>query len=45
MLVLNTNLYYESNELTSGMPDPANQFQWMDDELREVKQRGGKVRG
>ena len=33
MVVLNTNLYYDSNELTEEMPDPANQLQWFDDVL------------
>lgn len=43
ILVLNTNLYYESNYLTESMPDPANQFQWLDDKLREAEQKNKKV--
>jgi hypothetical protein len=33
VVVLNTNLYYDSNDLTQDMPDPANQLQWFDDVL------------
>ena len=44
MLVLNTNLYYDSNSLTEEMPDPANQLQWFFDKLQEAQDQGTKVR-
>nr|XP_034359060.1 acid sphingomyelinase-like phosphodiesterase 3b [Arvicanthis niloticus] len=33
VVVLNTNLYYSSNEQTAGMADPGQQFQWLGDVL------------
>ena len=43
MVVLNTNLYYESNTLTEGMYDPANQLQWFDDVMTEAHVADKKV--
>ena len=43
IVVLNTNLYYYTNELTAAMPDPANQLQWLDDILNDVRDEGKKV--
>lgn len=36
MLVLNTNLYYDQNQLTTNMEDPAGQFSWADQILSEA---------
>ncbi|CAM5168384.1 unnamed protein product [Eretmochelys imbricata] len=33
MIVLNTNLYYDSNNQTAGLEDPSGQFQWLEDVL------------
>ncbi|EMP29936.1 Acid sphingomyelinase-like phosphodiesterase 3b [Chelonia mydas] len=33
MIVLNTNLYYDSNNQTAGLEDPGGQFQWLEDVL------------
>ena len=44
IVVLNTNLYYYTNELTAQMPDPANQLQWLDDILTAANQNAEKVR-
>ena len=44
IVVLNTNLYYYTNELTAQMPDPANQLQWLDDVLTAANQNAEKVR-
>ena len=30
ILALNTNLYYTSDKVTAGIPDPADQFRWME---------------
>ena len=40
---LNTNLYYKSNNQTIRMPDPANQFQWLDDTLTDASTNNRKV--
>ena len=44
IVVLNTNLYYTSNEQTAGMADPSQQFQWLDDVLTNASQAGEMVR-
>lgn len=47
MIVLNTNFYYDSNKLTTGLnwqPDPAGQFAWMDKVLNEIQGKNQKVR-
>lgn len=36
MVVLNTNLYYDQNEVTKDMDDPAEQFSWLDRILTEA---------
>uniref|UniRef100_A0A8C7YAV9 Acid sphingomyelinase-like phosphodiesterase n=1 Tax=Oryzias sinensis TaxID=183150 RepID=A0A8C7YAV9_9TELE len=36
MLVLNTNLYYDQNQATQNMDDPADQFNWADQILTEA---------
>lgn len=36
MLVLNTNLYYNQNKVTSPLDDPAGQFAWADQVLKEA---------
>lgn len=33
IIVLNTNLYYDSNQITANDADPANQFQWLESQL------------
>ncbi|MGH0153486.1 UNVERIFIED_CONTAM: hypothetical protein FKN15_058351 [Acipenser sinensis] len=33
VIVLNTNLYYNQNKLTMDLPDPADQFKWLEQEL------------
>jgi len=43
MLVLNTNLYYESNNLTKNEEDPAGQFKWLEDKLSAAKSASQKV--
>ncbi|KAG5271435.1 hypothetical protein AALO_G00179710 [Alosa alosa] len=43
MLVLNTNLYYSRNKVTQDLPDPANQFDWMDKELTNAANQKEKV--
>lgn len=40
---LNTNFYYDSNQITASMPDPGNQLQWLDDTLAQAKIDGLKV--
>lgn len=44
IVVLNTNLYYSSNEQTAGMADPSQQFQWLDEVLTKASQAGEMVR-
>nr|KAF6380400.1 sphingomyelin phosphodiesterase acid like 3B [Myotis myotis] len=43
VVVLNTNLYYTSNEQTASMADPAQQFQWLEDVLSNASRAGEKV--
>lgn len=43
VVVLNTNLYYSSNEQTSGMADPGQQFQWLGDVLNNASRDGEMV--
>ncbi|XP_023256874.1 acid sphingomyelinase-like phosphodiesterase 3b isoform X2 [Seriola lalandi dorsalis] len=43
MLVLNTNLYYDQNKLTTDMDDPAGQFSWADHVLTEAANNKEKV--
>lgn len=43
MLVLNTNLYYDQNQLTQNMDDPADQFSWSDRVLTEAANNKEKV--
>ncbi|XP_062395282.1 acid sphingomyelinase-like phosphodiesterase 3b [Sardina pilchardus] len=43
ILVLNTNLYYSTNKVTQDLPDPANQFDWMDKELTNAANQKEKV--
>lgn len=44
IVVLNTNLYYTSNEQTASMADPAQQFQWLEDVLSNASRAGEMVR-
>ncbi|XP_053561347.1 acid sphingomyelinase-like phosphodiesterase 3b [Bombina bombina] len=43
IIVLNTNLYYDSNNATASLSDPGNQFQWLDNILTNASQHGEKV--
>ncbi|XP_029306705.1 acid sphingomyelinase-like phosphodiesterase 3b [Cottoperca gobio] len=43
MLVLNTNLYYDQNNVTKDMVDPAGQFLWADQVLKEAANNNEKV--
>ncbi|KAM8846628.1 acid sphingomyelinase-like phosphodiesterase 3b [Synchiropus picturatus] len=43
MLVLNTNLYYDQNKLTTSSIDPALQFKWADQILTEAARNNEKV--
>ncbi|XP_025046375.1 acid sphingomyelinase-like phosphodiesterase 3b isoform X2 [Pelodiscus sinensis] len=43
MIVLNTNLYYESNSQTAGVEDPGGQFQWLEDVLTSAAKAGEMV--
>ncbi|XP_002733390.1 acid sphingomyelinase-like phosphodiesterase 3b [Saccoglossus kowalevskii] len=43
LIVPNTNLYYTSNKVTAGMPDPAGQFDWMENTLEEAKRNNQLV--
>ncbi|CAJ1062700.1 acid sphingomyelinase-like phosphodiesterase 3b [Xyrichtys novacula] len=43
MLVLNTNLYYDQNKLTTNMDDPAGQFSWADQVLTDAAKNKEKV--
>lgn len=43
VVVLNTNLYYSSNEQTAGMADPGQQFQWLGDVLSNASRDGEMV--
>lgn len=44
MLVLNTNLYYRQNKLTTNMEDPAEQFSWANTVLTEAAKNKEKVK-
>lgn len=44
MLVLNTNLYYDQNKLTTNMDDPADQFSWSDQILTEATNNKEKAK-
>lgn len=44
MLVLNTNLYYDQNNLTKGLEDPAGQFSWADRVLTEAANNKEKAK-
>ncbi|KAM3933426.1 acid sphingomyelinase-like phosphodiesterase 3b [Leptodactylus fuscus] len=43
IVVLNTNLYYDSNSITANMEDPGDQFQWLESQLSDASQKGEKV--
>ncbi|KAG8451190.1 hypothetical protein GDO86_003444 [Hymenochirus boettgeri] len=43
MIVLNTNLYYDSNSLTTNMVDPGDQFNWLEDLLQSLELKQEKV--
>ncbi|KAG9328981.1 hypothetical protein JZ751_021841 [Albula glossodonta] len=43
VLVLNTNLYYDQNNHTKNMDDPAGQFSWADDILTSAASNNEKV--
>ncbi|KAL6109768.1 smpdl3b [Pungitius sinensis] len=43
MLVLNTNLYYKQNQVTLPLDDPAGQFAWADQVLKEAAINKEKV--
>ena len=44
MLVLNTNFYYDQNEQTKDMDDPAEQFSWADQVLTEAANNKEKAK-
>ncbi|KAM9320148.1 acid sphingomyelinase-like phosphodiesterase 3b [Gastrophryne carolinensis] len=43
VLILNTNLYYDSNSITANMMDPSEQFSWLENQLIDASQNGEKV--
>lgn len=43
LLSLNTNLYYVLDKENVAKPDPANQFQWLDQQLRYASDHGEKI--
>ncbi|XP_063810634.1 acid sphingomyelinase-like phosphodiesterase 3b isoform X1 [Pseudophryne corroboree] len=43
VIILNTNLYYESNSITANMEDPGDQFSWLENQLTAASQKGEKV--
>ncbi|XP_070580250.1 acid sphingomyelinase-like phosphodiesterase 3b [Ptychodera flava] len=43
LIVPNNNLYYTSNKVTKDMPDPADQFVWIEDTLEAAKVADEKV--
>ena len=43
ILALNTNLYYTSDKVTAGIPDPADQFRWMEHVLNNSRASSEKV--
>ena len=42
-VVLNTNLYYHSNDATAGQTDPGGQAAWFDDTMEGIRAAGEKV--
>ena len=42
-IVLNTNLYSGSNKVTLNEPDPGNQFEWLENQLRNAVSNEEKV--
>lgn len=44
MLVLNTNLYYDQNQQTANMEDPADQLSWVDEVLSQAAINREKVK-
>lgn len=44
VLVLNTNLYYDQNNLTKNLDDPASQFSWADQILTNAANNKEKVK-
>lgn len=44
MLVLNTNLYYDQNQQTANMEDPADQLSWVDQVLSQAAVNKEKVK-
>ncbi|XP_068121562.1 acid sphingomyelinase-like phosphodiesterase 3b [Hyperolius riggenbachi] len=43
IIILNTNLYYDSNSVTANMEDPAGQFAWLENQLTDASQKREKV--
>ncbi|XP_075706661.1 acid sphingomyelinase-like phosphodiesterase 3b [Rhinoderma darwinii] len=43
IVILNTNLYYDSNGITANMEDPGGQFVWLENLLSNASQTGEKV--
>ncbi|XP_062890083.1 acid sphingomyelinase-like phosphodiesterase 3a isoform X1 [Mobula hypostoma] len=43
IISLNTNLYYSPNEVTERLPDPAGQFEWLEETLKKTQQNKEKV--
>lgn len=43
LLGLNTNLYYSQDKLTKGLPDPANQFMWLSNQLESARKKNEQV--
>lgn len=43
IMVLNSNLWYDSNKKVDGTGDPAGQFQWMESTLQSATDQGVKV--
>ncbi|XP_074832168.1 acid sphingomyelinase-like phosphodiesterase 3b [Carettochelys insculpta] len=43
VIVLNTNLYYDSNHQTAALEDPTGQFQWLDDVLTKASKANEMV--
>ncbi|KFW97060.1 Acid sphingomyelinase-like phosphodiesterase 3b, partial [Phalacrocorax carbo] len=43
MVVLNTNLYYDKNEVTAAEEDPGGQFQWLEETLTNASRADERV--
>lgn len=43
LLGLNTNIYYDQDKLTKDLPDPADQFNWMEEHLKASRRNNEKV--